>query len=190
MKPMDSGTWNRIRGIFREALPVYREVLGDAHAFTAIVEGNLAGTLYAQSQTDEAAELWRKAIATLRGASVDPLFAVSPMVGLASLLIDGKAYGEAGLLLREALDILNDGLPDTRWRVVEAQSLLGHCLAGQRRFEEAEALLLESHVALREERGLDDQSTRQALQRLIGLYEAWGRPEEAERYRSLLQPGI
>ena len=183
----DRGEFARAEPLYREALPVYREVLGDAHPFTAIVEGNLASTLYAQSEADEAEGLWRKAVGTLRGASIDPLFAVNPMVGLASLLMDRKAHGEAELLLRDALDVLNDGLPDTRWRVVEVQSMLGNSLAGQHRFEEAEALLLDSHAALREERGLDHQSTQRGLEWLVGLYEDWGRPEEAERYRSLLQ---
>jgi len=147
--------------------------------------------LYAQSETDEAERLWRKGLGTLRGAAIDPLFAVSPMVGIASLSMDRQEHGEAELLLREAVDLLNDGLPDTCWRVVEAQSMLAHCLARQCRFEEAETLLLDNHTELRKERGLDHQSTQRALGWLVGLYEDWGRLEEAERYRSLLQqPGI
>ena len=183
----DRGEFGRAEPLFREALPVYSAVLGDQHAFTAIVKGNLASALYELSQANEAERLWRETVATLSQGSIDPAFSVRPVIGLASLLMDRDAYTDAEPLLRQALDILNDGLPDTRWRVVEAQSMLGHCLAGQRRFVEAETLLLDSHAALREERGLDHQSTQQAVEWLVGLYEDWGRPEEAERYRSLLQ---
>ncbi len=66
------------------------------------------------------------------------------------------------------------------------KSLLAVCLGSQGRFEEAEPLLLDSYTALRDERGLENDSTRQALERLTRLYEDWGRPEEAERYRSLV----
>ena len=185
----DRGEYERAEPLYREALPVYREVLGEAHAFTAIVEGNLASTLAALSERDEAEELWRHAIAILREASIDPAFSVNAMVGLATLLMEEQEYGEAGGLLREALDMLNERLPDTRARVAEVQSTLGRCLTGQRRFEQAEAVLLESHSVLREERGLEHRSTQQSLEWLVGLYEAWGRPEDAERYRMLLQPG-
>jgi serine/threonine-protein kinase len=181
----DRGEFERADPLYREALPVYRDVLGNDHPFTAIVKGNLASALYGLSETDEAERLWREAIATLREASVAPTFAVRPLIGLASLLMDRDAYREAEPLLREALSILKDAPPDTRWQVVEAQSRLGDCLVVQRRFEEAESLFLDSYTQLREERGLEDPNTQQALERLAGLYDVWGRPAEADRYRRL-----
>ncbi len=50
------------------------------------------------------------------------------LTGLASLLMDRRADREAEPLLREALDILQQKLPETRWQVVSVQSLLAVCL--------------------------------------------------------------
>ncbi len=186
----DRGEFARAEPLLRDALPVYRAILGDDHTFTAIVKGNLASTLYELSETDEAERLWREAIATLRGGSMDPSFAVRPLIGLASLLMDRHADRDAEPLLRESLDILQQKLPETRWQVVYAQSLLATCLTQQGRFEEAEPFLLDSYTVLRDERGLENDSTQQSLERLIRLYEVSGRREEAERYRRLVsQPG-
>jgi len=58
----------------------------------------------------------------------------------------------------------------------------GACLLALRKHEQAEPLLLEAHEKLAE-RGQDDQQTRQAADRLVQLYEQWGRSERAAAYR-------
>ncbi len=68
-------------------------------------------------------------------------------------------------------------------RIADAQSVLGGCLADQRRFEAAEPLLLESHRALLASLGPEARQTLEARDRIIAAYEAWGREAEAERFR-------
>jgi tetratricopeptide (TPR) repeat protein len=186
---IDRGEFARAEPLYREALPVYAEVLGDGHPFTAIVKGNLASALYPQAKTDEAERLWRQAIETLRGANIDQGFAATRMVDLAVLLMDRADNEEAEQFLRDALEIYRPGLPETRWPMVETQSSLGACLAGQGRFEEAEPLLLDSFTALRDERGLDHASTQLTITRLVSLYVEWGRSDDAESYRRMLLDG-
>jgi hypothetical protein len=70
--------------------------------------------------------------------------------------------------------------------MVEVEGRLGACLARQRRFDEAERVLLESLAALREERGMEHESTQQILDWVVSLYEAWGRPDDEMHYRKLL----
>ncbi len=183
----DRGEFARAEPLLRKALPVYRTVLGDEHPFTAMVTGNLARALYGLSQEEEAERLWREAIRVLRGANIDQMMAVPYMEDLGSLLMDRAHYEEAEHLLRDALDILRPGLPDTRWRTIELQRTLGVCLTKQRRFEESETLLLEGYTALRSEWGIEHEWTQATLQRLIDLYEDWGRVDEVAQYRSLIR---
>ena len=51
---------------------------------------------------------------------------------------------------------------------------LGECLTAQKRFGEAEPLLLQSYRSLNESQGPGNPRTRLALQRLAALYEKWG----------------
>ena len=54
----------------------------------------------------------------------------------------------------------------------------------QRRFEEAEQLILRGWAAY-ENREME-RFKRDILLRLVTLYEAWNKPEEAARYRTLI----
>ncbi|MHC5028844.1 MAG: hypothetical protein ACYTGR_19005 [Planctomycetota bacterium] len=59
-------------------------------------------------------------------------------------------------------------LVPAHWRVAEAGSLLGAALAGQGASAEAEAILLESYGG----------------RRIVSLYEAWGKPAQADGWRA------
>jgi hypothetical protein len=69
--------------------------------------------------------------------------------------------------------------------------LSSQALAGQREFPAAEALLLDAQKALTERRAkilpLEREVTlREAAERLVRLYEAWGKPDKAEEWRKTL----
>jgi hypothetical protein len=67
--------------------------------------------------------------------------------------------------------------------VADAESVLGGCLARLGRFQEAEPLLLRGHEGLAAAAARAPYR-RAALTRLVALYEAWGKPDLAARYRS------
>ena len=72
--------------------------------------------------------------------------------------------------------------------MAEIESDLGRCLTGLGRYEEAERLLTASTRVLREARGERYATTQAAVNALVGLYEAWGKPGEAAQYRRSLPP--
>ena len=80
-----------------------------------------------------------------------------------------------------ALEVLR-GEERASW-IAETESIRSYCVALQGRYEEAEPILVESHAALVRQFDADHRKSRQALERLISVYDAWGRPEEANRYR-------
>jgi hypothetical protein len=69
--------------------------------------------------------------------------------------------------------------------VNRTRSLIGGCLTKLKRYREAEAQLLAAYAGLKPARGEQNDLTRRAVGRLIELYEAWGRPDQAAPYRAL-----
>ena len=65
---------------------------------------------------------------------------------------------------------------------------LGQSLVRQRRFRDAETLLVEGHAVLNDQPDSDRSvgRTRRALRRIIDLYDAWGKPEKATEWRAKL----
>jgi hypothetical protein len=74
------------------------------------------------------------------------------------------------------------------WELAEVQSILGHCLRHLERNDEALPLLSQGYDTLLSARGPDDRRTREALQRLVGYYEAAGQTELAASFRARLAP--
>lgn len=63
-----------------------------------------------------------------------------------------------------------------------AEGAIGECLAAQKRYDEAEALLLDSYQILKATTGQNDARLTEAAQRLANLYRAWGKPQKARFY--------
>ena len=105
-----------------------------------------------------------------------------------ALLVLGK-FAEAEPLARECLELRQIIIPDD-WRTFNARSMLGGCLLGQKKYAEAEPLLLSGYEGLkqREDKIPPAGSIRpqQALQRLVQLYDETGRPELAARWSNEL----
>ncbi|HYY97477.1 MAG TPA: tetratricopeptide repeat protein, partial [Pyrinomonadaceae bacterium] len=97
----------------------------------------------------------------------------------------GRA-AEGERLIREAVQIRTQTLKPGHYFTSLAKGALGECLTIQRRFDEAEPLLVESYTELRNSQGPQNPRTRAALERLVTLYENWGKADRAAEYRSRL----
>src|SRR5262249_49682535 len=99
--------------------------------------------------------------------------------------------GEAALAektLNEALGMLRKDHPYGDNLTFQAESLLGGSLAAQKRFAEAEPLLLKSHASFKAAKSVPRSQLREAVGRIVRLYEAWGKEEMAARWRSEMPP--
>lgn len=101
---------------------------------------------------------------------------------LGAVLWSKGEYREAEESAGQALKSYDDAKV-TGWRTADARSVLGAAVAGQGRFREAEPLVVGALRDLRESKRDDDAYTRDALDRVIFLYERWGRAETAESFR-------
>jgi tetratricopeptide (TPR) repeat protein len=107
---------------------------------------------------------------------------------LGRALLEKGQPKEAEPLLQEAVDIYAKNPRPGDWDAANAQSLLGQCLACGGRREEAEPLLLAAYQSLQGNPNTPPQRTRQALRRIIQLYEAWPKPRQAAEWRGRLAP--
>ncbi len=89
---------------------------------------------------------------------------------------------EAEPLFREGLKIIVANQPQGGPPVASKQAGLGVALTRLKRFEDAEALLLESHATLVKSLGAEHGEVRKARKYLADLYGAWNRPDLAARY--------
>ena len=100
-----------------------------------------------------------------------------------------ERHARAAELLRKCLTEREDKEPDS-FRLASTQSMLGRVLAQERKFAEAEPLLLAGCKGLRDHAdttpGWGRYYLPDTLQWLAELYDAWGRPDDAARWRSEL----
>jgi len=109
------------------------------------------------------------------------------LVSIGSSLLQTNAFAEAESLLRECLAIREKKEPDV-FTTFNTQSLLGGALLGQKKYADAEPLLLKGYEGMKQrEKTIPPQAaTRlpEALDRLIELSTATNQPDEAKKWRA------
>jgi hypothetical protein len=92
-------------------------------------------------------------------------------------------------VLREGLAIREAKTPEV-WATFNTRSMLGGSLLGQKRYAEAEPLVVSGYEGMkaREATILPGAKARlaEARDRGVGLYEAWGKPGEAAAWKAKL----
>jgi serine/threonine protein kinase len=177
----DQGKGDAAEPLFREVLKVRRRDLGETHGNTLHAMEELASCLEDRGRQAEAETLLREALAARR-KTVPPEDRVvgRTLIALGRVVLNKGAAKEAETLLREALD--QNALSRVPWRFAYCRNLLGGCLTAQSKYKEAEELLLGEHEHLK---AAPVRRLREALGRIVKLYEAWNRPEEARKWRAI-----
>ncbi len=104
-------------------------------------------------------------------------------LGLGTLRLAQGDPAAAEPHLRRNLEILSGAFSADHRRVADAESLLGQCLGTLGRFDEAEPLVLAGYRKLADNLGPTHRRSQEALDRVIALYQAWGRGDDAAAYR-------
>jgi tetratricopeptide (TPR) repeat protein len=106
--------------------------------------------------------------------------------GVGEVLLAAKQFEKAEATLRDGLGICENARPDA-WTTFETRSLLGAALLGQKKYAEAEPLLLSGYEGMNEREAKISPHSRarlsEALGRLVELYEATGNKDEAAKWR-------
>jgi tRNA A-37 threonylcarbamoyl transferase component Bud32/tetratricopeptide (TPR) repeat protein len=193
---------DRAVGIYRPlveqnpSLRVFIRDFGDASDYGAMVVETVGNADTAQARRLETIQFLRA-----RLPADDPVLANALAEFTFALLGSGK-YSEAEPTARECLAIYEKSLPDD-WRTFDARSMLGGSLLGQKKYAEAEPLLLSGYegVKQREAKIIPGNSSprfwifpagskpwlKKPLRRLVQLYEATGRPDQATQWKKTLE---
>jgi tetratricopeptide (TPR) repeat protein len=152
--------------------------------------GQIVSTYTTAGQLDKAEGWQRKRAAFVKErAGATSADYGSELANLGLNLLQQKKWTEADPVLRECLAIRDKVQPDD-WRTFNTQSMLGGALVGQRKYADAEPLLLKGYDGMKARERTIPQSgggelrIAAALDRLIELYTATDKPEEVKKWRA------
>jgi tetratricopeptide (TPR) repeat protein len=178
----ERGRLDEAEGFYLRSLTGRRRILGNDHADTLGTIHNLAALDLERRQYARAEALLREAIRGRRRRGVEPLDLAGSLALLGRLLLETERHREAEPSLHEALAIRRKSLAQGDWQTAYTESLLGGCLIPQGRFTEAEPLLVAAALALARDPAAPLARSRESLDRIVALYESWGKPDLAAEW--------
>ena len=191
----DLGQYTNAEATLREALALRKKLLSREHPDVASSPNNVGNALWRQRKLAEAETLLREALAMRKRllGSEHPDVAET-LAGLTRTLLLEEKVIEAEALACECLATYEKRPPEG-WQTFDARSLLGGTLLRHKKYVEAEPLLIAGYKGMkeREERipAPEKRRLKEALQQLVQLYDATGKPEEAaKRKRELAARGL
>jgi serine/threonine-protein kinase len=137
-----------------------------------------------RGKLDAAERLFRDAQSALKEVyPPDHQNHAKPLVGLGQIRMEQGRLAAADSLFSEALALRTDAFGANNWLVAVTQGELGRCRTLQGRYREADSLLTTAYDVLRNKRPEGERYRTRVRHALVQLYERWGRPEAAEKYR-------
>jgi eukaryotic-like serine/threonine-protein kinase len=176
------GKYAQSEEMFTKTVETSKRVLGPEHPLTLDFLAEFA-FLYERERKYVSAETY--AVETLAGRrhtlGSDNAETMASAEDLALAYQSEGKFAEAESLAREALAFNQKQQPDD-WERFRAESLLGASLAGEKKYAEAEPLLLEGYqgmLARIEQIGVPDRfQLDRAREWTVQLYKDWGKPEK------------
>jgi tetratricopeptide (TPR) repeat protein len=176
--------------LHEESLTLTKAALGLDHPDTLRSMNSLALAYGSAGKLDLALPLFEETL-KLRMAKFGPEHpdTAGTMASLGSLLIEKRLFIEAEALLRECLTIREKTKPDA-WTTFNTRRLLGSAVLNQKRYADAEQLLLKAYEGMKEREksipksGGADQRIPEALDALIELYTATNKSDEVKKWRA------
>jgi tetratricopeptide (TPR) repeat protein len=183
----DQGKYAQASALLSQTLKTQLRVLGPRHYDTLDTLSSFA-SMYQREGKYALAEAYAEQ--TLAGkrqtlGPEDPV-TIESAADLALAYQSQAKFAKSAPLAHEALEFYRNTQPND-WSRFRAESLLGASLAGQKKFAEAEPLLLEGY------QGMVARKTRipvpdwyhlaRARDWIVQLYQAWGKPVQSAQWR-------
>lgn len=183
------GAYQEAEPLLREAVDTYRQAFGAIKSPHTIVSySSLIRLLCLKGDYAEAKTVSERLAGVLQQTESTEQVSV-----VYALTVLGSAFSQTGQLaraesyLREALSRGSRFMVGDSRFLAEAKGALGECLMAQKRYAEAEPLLIESYLAFKANQVAQSPRIKESLSRLVNLHQARGNPETAANYRALLQ---
>jgi tetratricopeptide (TPR) repeat protein/predicted Ser/Thr protein kinase len=180
--------------IFEEVLPKISRAFGEDHPSTFQVAVNLAVSYQQANRLFEAARVLNEWLPRI-GSRLPPgypatLQATRTAGGVGLDLLKAGRPAEAEPLMRACLAIREKQQPDD-WLTFSTKSVLGETLLGQKKYADAEPLLLQGYEGMKRREEQIPQAGRfrlaEAAERLVRLREAMGNKGKAEEWRKKVE---
>ncbi len=173
--------------LLEETVRSRRGKLGPNDPRTAVSLENLADAYQAAGRSAESMAVFAEVLSVRRSkAGANHPETANAAVKLAGASLDAGEFVRAETALREALRIFDAG-DSQRAAALRARAKLGAALLGQDRYSEAEPFLVQAYqnLSAREARASASRTRlqRDAAQKLVSLYEAWGHAESATQWK-------
>ena len=126
-----------------------------------------------------------------RKPDAPPLFLPRAITQLGAVRLAQEKYSEAEALLRESSRLAEKRWPDAAYRYY-VMSLLGASLSGQKKYADAQPFLLQGYEGLQQRQASlppylnAPRRITESLERLVQLYDAWGKPAQAAEWKQKL----
>ncbi len=169
------------------SIAMRKTVLGPTHPRLAPPLSNLARLYEEQGKWRKVEDPYREAVAICSSSGNEDRNCATYLSHLASFLAERVGCGEAESMAGRAITLLEDKSASPEM-IAEAQSVLGACRTAAEDFASAEPLLLQA-LSGTEKAPSTSLVRRRILARLVRLYEAWGKPDPAAKYRAALGAG-
>jgi eukaryotic-like serine/threonine-protein kinase len=184
----DQNKYVQAEALYRQALETARRVLGPEHPYTLALLSDFAFMYQRQGKYDLAETYAAQALAGRRHASgSENEDTMASAADLALAYVSQGMFTEGEPLAREAMEADQKKQPDD-WQRFRAESLLGASLAGEKKYAEAEPLLLEGYqgmLARKDRIAVPDRYHLDLAHRwVVQLYQAWGKPEKAAEWKN------
>ncbi len=180
----DMDRYDESIALYERAEEAYRVSLGPDHPYVAYPVQNIGGIHEETGDYTRALAQYERALA-IRTAAFGAVHrdVAQTLEKIGTLRVLMADCASAVPVLERAIAMTQETTKPlaTGW-IATSKSGLGACAAEGGRFEEAEGLLLDAH-GIQLELDADDPDTRLTATRLAGLYERWGKPAEAAKYR-------
>jgi tetratricopeptide (TPR) repeat protein len=169
---------------------VRRRVLGPEHPDTLQSMNNLAVLYNKQGKHTQAEALFTQVLEPVRRVlGKDHPDTLTTLNGLGFAQLRQHKYVEAETAFREVVKAYEKTAPEA-WSRYYSQSRLGASLAGQKRYAEAEPLLLSGFEGLVQRRATIPAESQSSVQdggeQIVQLYQDWGKQEKAAEWRQKL----
>jgi hypothetical protein len=187
----NSGDLPKAERLFEDTIARQARALGPDHPAVLTNMANLAYLYETHNRYAEALpiEIQLKEIALKKyGPEFKTVMAATTMIGKDYMGL--HQYAKAEPPLREALAITIKTKPDD-WRRYNLESLVGADLMGEKKYAEAEALVLSGYEGMKEREsklGIGAKSfLKEDGERVVQLYREWGKLQKAAEWRETLK---
>jgi non-specific serine/threonine protein kinase/serine/threonine-protein kinase len=180
----------RAEALYTQALQAGRRVLGEEHPLTLDSINGLADIYRLELKTPQAEILYQEVSeARRRVLGEKHPSTLATLVLLGRVRLQQQKYVAAEATLGDALKGYENANLDP-WERYDCQSLLGESMSSQKRFAEAEPLLLSGYQGLAQRENTISASDRtnvaDASDRIVKLYLDWRKPEKASEWQQKL----